>query len=51
VEAMASHRPYRPARGIEGALKEISQNSGILYDPEAVTACLKLFNERGTKIE
>ena len=51
VEAMASHRPYRPARGIEGALEEISKNSGILYDPEAVTACLKLINEKGLKIE
>jgi len=48
---MASHRPYRPARGIEGALEEISKNSGILYDPEAVTACLKLISEEGLKIE
>ncbi len=46
VEAMASHRPYRPALGIDKALKEISQNRGILYDPEVVDACLKLFIER-----
>lgn len=43
VEAMASHRPYRPAQGIDQALDEISNNRGILYDPEAVDACLELF--------
>jgi PAS domain S-box-containing protein len=47
VEAMASHRPYRSARGIDKALEEISQNRSILYDPEVVDACLKLFTEKG----
>src|SRR5665648_844469 len=51
VEAMSSHRPYRPALGIDKALEEISQNRGILYDPEAVDACLKLFKEKGFKFE
>jgi HD-GYP domain-containing protein (c-di-GMP phosphodiesterase class II) len=51
VEAMASFRPYRPARGLDKALEEISQNKGILYDAEAVEACLKLFTEKGFKIE
>ncbi len=46
VEAMASHRPYRPALGIDKALEEITQNRGIYYDPEAVDACLKLFTEK-----
>ncbi|RLB08274.1 MAG: hypothetical protein DRG50_00270 [Deltaproteobacteria bacterium] len=46
VEAMASHRPYRPAFGIEKALKEISEEKGILYDPEVVDACLRLFREK-----
>ncbi len=45
VEAMASHRPYRPALGIELALDEIEKNSGILYDEKVVSACLKLFRE------
>ena len=45
MEAMCSHRPYRPARGIEKALKEIRRNRGILYDPLAVDACLAHFNE------
>ncbi|NLY88424.1 MAG: substrate-binding domain-containing protein [Firmicutes bacterium] len=43
VEAMASHRPYRPALSIEEALAEIKKNRGILYDPAAVDACLRLF--------
>ncbi len=44
VEAMASHRPYRPALGVETALAEISRNQGLLYDTAAVDACLALFN-------
>ena len=43
VDAMSSHRPYRPALGFERALEEISQKRGILYDPEVVDACLRLF--------
>jgi PAS domain-containing protein len=51
VEAMASHRPYRPALGIDKALEEIARGKGTLYDPEVVEACLKLFNEKGFKFE
>jgi HD-GYP domain-containing protein (c-di-GMP phosphodiesterase class II) len=47
VEAMASHRPYRPALGIEKALEEVSGKRGELYDPEAVDAFVKLFTEGG----
>ena len=43
VEALSSHRPYRPAIGIEKGLEEISKNSGKLYDPSVVDACLKIF--------
>ncbi|MCX5831520.1 MAG: HD domain-containing protein [Deltaproteobacteria bacterium] len=43
VEAVTSHRPYRPALGINKALEEISKNRGILYDPQVVDACLSLF--------
>jgi PAS domain S-box-containing protein/putative nucleotidyltransferase with HDIG domain len=46
VEAITSHRPYRPARGIDKALEEISQNKGKLYDPEVVDVCLKLFSQQ-----
>jgi len=51
VEAMSSHRPYRPALGIQAALAEISQKQGILYDREVVDACLKLFREKKFKFE
>ena len=47
VEAMASHRPFRPARGIDAALDEIEEHRGTLYDPEVVDTCVKLFRERG----
>jgi len=46
VEAMSSHRPYRPALTIEESLKEIEQNRGILYDKKVVDACLKLFRKK-----
>jgi len=49
VEAMSSHRPYRPAWGIDKALEEISKNKSILYDPEVVDACLKLFKKKEFK--
>ena len=45
VEAMASHRPYRDAHGLELAMGEISRNRGSLYDPETVDACLRVFKE------
>ena len=45
VEAMASHRPYRPSRGIEPALEEISAKSGLLFDPEVVDACVRLVRD------
>ena len=51
VEAMSSHRPYRPALGIDAALNEINKNKGILYDPEVSNACLNLFKEKGFKFE
>ncbi|MBI5607213.1 MAG: response regulator [Deltaproteobacteria bacterium] len=51
VEAMASHRPYRPTLGIDKALEEISLKRDCLYDPQAVDACLKLFKEKGFRFE
>jgi HD-GYP domain-containing protein (c-di-GMP phosphodiesterase class II) len=47
LEAIGSHRPYRPSLGIDFALEEISRNKGILYDADVVDACLKLFREKG----
>jgi PAS domain S-box-containing protein len=46
VEAMCSHRPYRPALGIDQALKEIAGGKGTRYDAKAVNACIKLFRRK-----
>ncbi|OIP89900.1 MAG: hypothetical protein AUK26_10620 [Syntrophaceae bacterium CG2_30_58_14] len=51
VEAMASHRPYRPGLGIDAALNEIEKNKGIFYDNAVADACLRLFREKGFKLE
>jgi len=47
VEAMASHRPYRPSLGIDAALNEIDKNKGLYYDETVADACLRLFREKG----
>ena len=44
VEAMASHRPYRPALGLERALQQVSTHAGTRYDQHVVDACLALFS-------
>lgn len=46
VEAIASHRPYRPALGLDYAMAELSRNQGVLYDPTVVQACLSLLSEQ-----
>jgi PAS domain S-box-containing protein len=46
VEAMASHRPYRPALGLKQAVAEISQHQGVRYDHEVVNACLRVLSEK-----
>jgi len=51
VEAMSSYKSYRPALSIDEALAEISKNKNILFDPEVVDVCLKLFKEKEFKFE
>ena len=51
VEAMASHRPYRPGLGIDAALNEIEKNRGLYYDDDVTAACLRLFREKGFQLE
>lgn len=51
VEAMASHRPYRAALGVEAALAEVERGRAVQFDPSVVDACLKLFRENGYTIE
>ncbi|MEW6688853.1 MAG: PAS domain S-box protein [Pseudomonadota bacterium] len=50
IEAMSSHRPYRPGHGIDAALVEIEHKRGSLFDPGAVDACLRLFREKGYRL-
>jgi HD-GYP domain-containing protein (c-di-GMP phosphodiesterase class II) len=50
VEAMASHRPYRPALGIKAALEEIEKNRGTFYKNTVAEACLRLFREKGYQL-
>ncbi len=51
VEAMASHRPYRPAKGIGQALEEIARNKGKLYDEKVVDTCIDIFKSNKFKFE
>jgi putative nucleotidyltransferase with HDIG domain len=51
VEAMSSHRPYRPSIGLQFALAEISKESGTLYDAGVVRACMNLLNNNQSEFE
>jgi PAS domain S-box-containing protein/putative nucleotidyltransferase with HDIG domain len=51
VEAMVSHRPYRPSFDIDTALEEIEKNKGVFYDAVVVDACARLFRKKGFKLE
>ena len=51
VEAMTSHRPYRPGLGIDIALEEIRKHKGKLYDPDAGDACISLFETQQFKFQ
>jgi PAS domain S-box-containing protein/putative nucleotidyltransferase with HDIG domain len=47
LESMSTHRPYRAALGVDAALEELQQNSGILYDGKVVDAVVRLIREKG----
>lgn len=47
IESMASHRPYRPAVGLDAALAEVVNNRGQLYAPEVVDAAIRLVRDKG----
>ncbi len=51
VDAITSHRPYRPGLGIDVALAEIERGRGTLYDPEVVDACLSVFRDDGYTLD
>jgi PAS domain S-box-containing protein/putative nucleotidyltransferase with HDIG domain len=50
VEAMATHRPYRFAKGLEAALAVIEAGRGKIYDPAVVDTCLRLFRQKGYQL-
>jgi putative two-component system response regulator len=50
VEAMVSHRPYRPALGVDAALAEIESGAGLRYDAAAAQACLRMFREKAYQL-
>jgi PAS domain S-box-containing protein/putative nucleotidyltransferase with HDIG domain len=49
VDNLMNAGTYGPDQGIDAALEEIRQKAGLLYDPEVVSICLKLFIEKGFK--
>jgi hypothetical protein len=51
VEAMASHRPYRPALGIDAALEEMMNYRGTQFDADAVDACVKPFRKKDDRLK
>jgi len=50
VEAMATHRPYRPSLGIDAALGEILSGRGTRYDADVADACVRLFREQDYRL-
>jgi len=51
LEAMASHRPYRAALGLEAAFEELQKHAGTHFDPEVVASCVRIFKEKDFKIK
>lgn len=51
VEAMASHRPYRPAVGLTPALETVAAQSGIAFDADVVSACLAVVRDSSLGLE
>lgn len=50
LESMSSHRPYRPALGLEVAMAEIEQHRTVWYDPEVVDALVRLVREKNYQL-
>jgi len=51
LEAMASHRPYRAALGLDAAFNELQEKAGTHFDPEVVASCIRIFKEKDFKIK
>ncbi len=46
VEAMMSHRPYRPAHSLDETIDEIATRRAVYYDAQVVDACIELFKKK-----
>ena len=51
LEAMASHRPYRAALGMEAAFEELRKYAGKHFDPDVVASCIRIFKEKDFKMK
>ena len=51
IEAMSSHRPYRPSLGLQAAMAEIMENRGTFYDPAVIDACTEVVEKQGFKFD
>lgn len=51
IEAMLSHRPFRPALNMNDVTQELNQNRGIKYDERVIDASLRLINEKGYTLQ
>jgi putative nucleotidyltransferase with HDIG domain len=47
IEAMASHRPYRAALGIDKAVQEVSEKKGVCFDRDVVDASIHVIARGG----
>lgn len=47
IESISSHRPYRPALGVDAALEELQSHAGTLYDPDVVNVAVRLIRQQG----
>ena len=50
-EVMVSHRPYRPAFGLDKVIEEVSKNRGILYEADVADACLEILKKDGVMLD
>ena len=51
LDAMASHRPYRPALGLDAAMRRLEEGRGSQFDPPVADVCLDLFKTAQLKLE
>jgi HD-GYP domain-containing protein (c-di-GMP phosphodiesterase class II) len=48
IEAMATHRPYRPGKGLSMAMSEVMAEAGSKLDQGIANAAFELYNDGKT---